>query len=228
MDASGNLVQGFGTGGRKVTTLFSSALEFASTLDAQGNLYFVTRGPIGGVMLTKADPNGDFIADFATIGFWFGPLDCDAFNGSAVAVLSTGEILASTTCGPDQNIRVFKLDSHGVPVDAFGSGGSIDPFGRIASVGAILPSADGSIYVAGTSLANACQQLAIAKLSANGALVPAFGNAGVVLTGIPAQQGRKLLALDGAGFLYAGTVSAPPVCLVDSKQDPYVISRFAR
>jgi len=78
----------------------------------------------------------------------------------------------------------------------------------------MLPSADGKI--------------AIAKLSANGALVPAFGNAGVVLTGIPAQQGTKLLALDGAGFLYAGTVSAPPVCLVDSKQDPYVISRFAR
>jgi hypothetical protein len=228
MDAGGNLVQGFGTGGRKVTTGFSSVRDFASTLDAQGNLYVVTRGPIGGVMLRKVDPNGDFIADFATIGFWFGPLDCDAFNGSAVAVLSTGEVLLSTTCAPDQNIRVLKLDSQGVPVGAFGSGGSVDPFGRIASIGAILPAADGSIYVAGTSLVNACQQLAIAKLSANGALVPSFGTAGVVLTGIPAQYGTKLLALDGTGSLYAGTVSAPPVCLVDSQQHPYVISRFAR
>jgi hypothetical protein len=204
VDASGRPVYSFGDNATKKTAVqldfFPAAL--ASTLDVQGNFVVAGRDPLDRLLVAKLDPQGEPVAAFGQAGTWIAPFCGATEDDVTVAIDSAGGIYAAVSC--EGAATIFKLDEQGRLVGTFGSAGRAAGFFPAGgTVGALLPSRDGGLYVGGVIPAGTGSQLAVAKLSPNGVSVTGFGTNGLALPGA-AGGPVNLLALDAAGMLYVG------------------------
>jgi len=229
VDPSGQIIEGFDpTGGQEGGAGFAySTAGIASALDAQGNLAIAGRTLNGGYAVMKFDSRGKPISAFAQSGVWVAP-SCGTSDSSdtAVAMTASGDVYLGVSC--EGAPTIFKVDAQGNLVGGFGSAGrAAGFFPNGGSIGALLSSADGSLYVAGAVPVPACKQLGVAKLSTNGAPEAGFGTNGVTVLNVAADDQAKRLALDSSGMLYVGAM-VPLECPVQDMPRSYVIFRLFR
>jgi hypothetical protein len=225
VDPSGRPVYAFGGDGTKTTALqldhFPTAL--ASTLDSQGNFVVAGRDPLDRLLVAKLDPQGELVAGFGQGGTWIAP-SCGATEDDVVITTDApGNIFAGVSC--EGAATVFKLDSQGALVGTFGSAGRASGFFMgTGTIGSLLPSREGGLYVGGVVPASPGWQLAVAKLSPAGVPVSSFGSNGLALPGAPGGQ-VNILALDATGMLYVGGPGLAPDAMPTAPV-PYVIYRL--
>jgi len=228
VDPSGSLVADFGVGGRKYTSigLHLSMPGLASALDSQGNLLVAGRDPDGRYVVHRFDPNGGPPGVFPPAGAWFwaSPPCGVSDSGTAIAASTSGAIYLGASC--EGVPTVFKLTSQGSLDASFGNAGRATAFlPRAGSVGALLPVADGGLYVAGAVASETCVVLAVTKLDASGVPVTAFGENGTTILSASANAFRKLLKLDSSGLLYVGAGGWR--CPVPEAPNPYTLFRLS-
>jgi hypothetical protein len=225
VDAAGHLVYSFGSDAQKRTGVqldfFPTAL--ASTLDPQGNFVVAGRDPLDRLLVAKLDPHGELVATFGQAGIWIAPFCGATEDDVAVATDALGAIYAAVSC--EGAATIFKLDAQGALVGTFGSAGRAAGFYPAGgTIGTLLASRDGGLYVGGVIPSAFGWQLAVAKLSPNGVPVTAFGTNGLALPGSSGGQ-VNLLALDASGMLYLGG-SSPLENAPSLSPVPYVIFRL--
>ena len=205
-NTNGSLDQRFGTRGEVVTNVPAPSSDVAAgeAIQKDGKIVVVGTASVFA-------PNGAFDTDFAltrfnadgTIDTHFGnngSVLTDFGTGSnqavAVAIQPDGKIVVAGTINgtifdPFEDMGVARYNSDGTLDRSFGNGGEVlidlgsDTDGMAAGL-AIQP--NGKIVVAGTASGfdeddNFFEEIALARLNANGRLDATFGTGGEVLTG---------------------------------------------
>lgn len=191
---------------------------YAMAIDAAGHTFLAGRAyPTTGATsfdfaVAKFDVNGIPDAGFGSNGrvvMDLGMMSAD--TAYSITIDSVGAIYvggSGKTPSNGQDMVVVKLTGNGQLANGFGSGGIV----RIPIVGGggtatgFAFDASGNTYVGGGVYFDATStwQCAIAKLDSQGALVSAFGNAGIRLVDIGGSTICRALAIDAAGNLYLG------------------------
>jgi uncharacterized delta-60 repeat protein len=221
VDAHGNPVATFGTGGKAVIDTTDVLHGTAAALDASGNVLVIGGSRSGtalGMSVTKVDSNGHKVTDFGTGGSAFIDLHSSYYNGTvAIAVDPGGPIYAAgnTDSAGTRDMVVVKLDASGQPVASFGNAGKVlvDFAGRADSVSAIVLDGNGHLALAGETDdgATGAADMAMAKLDTDGNLVSSFGTEGRAQIHIVGyDSGFSAIARDVGGNLYgAGYAQLP-------------------
>jgi uncharacterized delta-60 repeat protein len=212
LDANGNLVPGFGVGGKAIVDIGTNSVDIPRpiVMDGTGNLYIAGltgTGVINDFALIKLDSSGALVPGFGVGGKVVVDLGSDD-RGTALARDATGNLFVAGFTGPPglQDIAVVKLDATGTLVPGFGVGGkSIIDLGGAEIVEGIALNADGSMYI-GTSTNTGASQpdFAAVKLDGAGNRVPAFGTGGAKIVDLNGGSVDILnaLALDPSGRIY--------------------------
>lgn len=160
LDANGNAVAGFGSGG-KVTIDFAMTDDgLALARDGDGNLYLAgsTSIPVGHMIMAvaKLDASGALVSDFATGGkATIDPAGTSGAAARAVAVDRDGSIYVvgsgSRPAPAFVDFAVAELDRHGNPVTAFGTNGfqTVDFAGNNDTGTSVLLDSSGHLYLGG-------------------------------------------------------------------------------
>ncbi|HUQ27980.1 MAG TPA: hypothetical protein VM051_05275 [Usitatibacter sp.] len=213
LDANGQRVMGYGNGGVAQLPGIYRVPEPAVTVDAGGNAYFAAVGDGAGTVLKKLDAQGRLIPDFGLAGDAVVPC---LRPEPLVASDTSGNVFVAGPCFDpalaNSPSAVWKFDARGNPVMSFGIGGRAAGFFSPRSESgtelpgaafALLPNADGSVYVAASSLRDGtcAGGFAIVKLGADGRADNSFGVNGVAA--VPLRAGRwAALGTDRSGRVY--------------------------
>jgi uncharacterized delta-60 repeat protein len=224
LDANGDLVDGFGDGGKRLYTFGgTSSAVFAATIDAAGKVLLAGTSNVLGTYdfaVARIDPdNSDVDAMFhddglALIGIGDGT---DDVNG--IAIDAHGDIVVAGTMLTDGfrgDIAAIKLDANGHLVTGFGNGGKVTHGIADYDFGfALALDADGSIVVAGQSGAQVFRgNVSIVKWTSDGTSDETFGDGGALVVDVDPLADGNIdaaydLAFDEAGYLYvAGSSDA--------------------
>ena len=192
-DPDGTLDPSFGTDGRVVTDLGAVEVARSVAITRQGRIIVAgaTSRSAGAtdVLLLGYDASGHldqgFGEDGVVVADLFGPdegaLDMAAMADGHIVVAGTVDFSA---VGPTADFGIARFDPDGSLDTSFGVGGTarVD-FGGSDFVAALAAHPSGAIVVAGTTLsATGDYDLALARLTRDGRLDPAFGSAGLVTT----------------------------------------------
>ena len=222
----GKLDTAFGTGGFTLTDVAGGTGFGATGLARQstGKLVQVGTGDVGAIhtKVLRYGADGTPDAGFGTGGVLTLPdtPDGDELDGYAVAVdgqdriVITGQLIDAGT--GDLDLGVVRLTPDGAVDTTFGTGGWVHLLvGTSGNVSphAVQVAADGTIYVAGTTMITGEPAVALAALDGAGAPIAGFGTNGVV---VDRPDGRKFgaesLAVTAAGLVVAGgSVDGPVV-----------------
>ncbi|MBM7787578.1 delta-60 repeat domain-containing protein [Tenggerimyces flavus] len=233
--ANGTLDSTFGTGGKVLTNLYSSAIGGARAVALQSNGRIVVAGgaystAVGWQFATvRYLANGTLDSAFGTGGIALTSVSVPDVSSRpfdlayAVAIQSNGRIVVAGNAGRDYGrggigweFGLVRLTAAGALDTSFGSGGKTVTnvsTGR-SRVHDLAVRSDGRIVVAGeagASLTGGNNDLTLARYKANGTLDTAFGTGGVVQTdvnGAGSHDSASDLALrSDNGVLVAGSTS---------------------
>jgi uncharacterized delta-60 repeat protein len=187
---SGTLDQSFGSGG-------------IATGDVVGTIRSLAMMPDGSILAAGDDGSNFVVARYGPTGI----LD-PTFGTAGAANVDLGrqETIGGVVLNPDGSVvlggstgddaAAVRLTAAGQRDLTFGlAGATMTDLGSIESIHAIGLESDGSIVVAGDKSGTAM----IIRYTANGALDPGFGNAGVILGGYTKLTSVKALASVGGG-----------------------------
>ena len=200
--APGELDQGFGVQGRKVTQFppvpnaWIWAVNRAMTLQPDGKVvlagsYDVERVGNGAFALVRYNADGTADTSFGNNGVVLSDFSSGDDEAYDVAVQPDGKIVAAGQAYIANGNNAFALARYnpdGSPDASFGNAGRVitDFFASLDEVNAVLIQPDGKIIAAGfvTNGANngATYEFAVARYNPNGSLDSSFGNNGTVLT----------------------------------------------
>lgn len=230
LDLNGQLVTGFGNGGKK-TVDYSGNNDHgnAVAIATSGNIYlagdsYPTALADSDFTVVKLDHNGNIITGFGNSGV--ARVDFGGQGDVVYAMLldaNENVYLGGTARfngGTTRDMGLAKLDANGSAVAGFGSDGKVTiDFGMIHDGLALARDDDGNLYLAGsTSIPVGHMIMAVAKLDASGALVSDFATGGKV-TLDPAgtsDSSARAVAVDRDGSVYvAGSGSRPAPAFVD-------------
>lgn len=218
LDQGGQLVSGFGTGGKLLINV-STYTDIATSLVIAGSFGYIggstTMGSSRVFVVSKFDLNGHLVTSFGTGGTRivdFGP--DTAGYAEAMTVDASGNLfLAGGVLIPpsvDYALAVTQLDPSGTPVPGFGSGGTsiIPTSGFSSSYTALVPDGAGGVVLAATRYATSATSIALYRLGADGQPVTAFGTGGRVIVSFTGNHDEvQALARASNGDLYlAGTM----------------------
>ncbi|WP_157546253.1 hypothetical protein [Hamadaea tsunoensis] len=220
----GALDTGFGRGGVKVLPVGPAGDAGAAAVVVQPDGGIVVAGGAndirGDVDFAAVRLRGDGTLDpaFGNGGIVLVPLPGGDAAASAVALQPDGKILlAGTSVDPaaGQEFAVVRLTAGGVPDGGFGRGGIVrvqnSPGQSKGGASAVAVDPVGRVVVAGVGQTVAGQAgFALVRLRPDGALDPAFGTGGKVLTTFTGDSGASSLLLrrDG-GMVAAGSAGYP-------------------
>lgn len=223
LDANGQLVPAFGSGGKALIDFGAGSSDAAQSiaLDTAGNIYVagstaITPAP-GDIAVAKLDTFGNPAAGFGVGGKMHIDINGRSDNGSALVIdpqgnLYVGGYTYSSTAG-DSDAVVAKVGSNGQLVANFGTNGISQIHLAYPSNGiALARDAGGMLYVAGAGVPTGNpQSFVVTKLNASGQPVSGFGNAGTQVIGFGSSSGARGLALDSMGnlFVVGSTGSSP-------------------
>jgi uncharacterized delta-60 repeat protein len=219
LDASGNLVANYGSGG--IATAPSRA-DFSGpgAIDAAGRIIatgFSSFGPTGGgsLVVTRIEANGQPSTAFgdngvADIYIPFGSANTETDPGGIV-IDANGSIFiaAYTDANEDRayDLAAIKLDGDGHLVSGFGEGGIavVAQPGSYDLATGIALDASGHVYIAGASSNDDGTRFLVAALDASGALLGSFAG-GVVPIAFDETAYANAIAITGGRVYVAGMV----------------------
>jgi hypothetical protein len=224
LDANGQRVMSYGSGGVAVLPGVYRDPQPAVAVDREGNVYFAA-GADGTINpgLRKLDRDGQVVTDFGIAGVAVAPCE-GATLKPLVATDAGGNVYLSGACYATMlrsgtalfRAAVWKFDARGNPVSSFGeSGGRVvgffAPMSRDGNeldgaVYGLLPNADGSVYVGASSLERAINSpcaggFAVVRLGVDGKPAGTFGTNGIALVELRAAR-PVALGSDRAGRVY--------------------------
>ena len=187
----GSLDATFGSAGKVTQGLPGGAAAMA--LQDDGKIVL-----LGGLKLVRYSPDGTIDASFGTAGtatvLFNGGL-LDAADDIAIQPDSRIVVVGITRVGTQDDFAVARFNPDGTPDVSFGINGTVstDFAGSTDRAWAVVIEADGRIIVAGHAASPAAgdNDFAVARYLSTGALDPAFGAGGKVMTDI---AGRTDLA----------------------------------
>jgi uncharacterized delta-60 repeat protein len=175
LNANGLLDKTFGTGGKAPVDFGGDDFGMAMARQANGRILVAGRSTAGGAVVARLRATGALDPDFGGDGRVTLP---GGGSASAVLVQPDGKIVVAGNASGSSMMTVTRLTPNGSPDTTFAGGGtaSID-FGSLSDLanGAALQ-ADGKIVVAGYTQAS--EDVAVARLNANGSPDTTFGAAG--------------------------------------------------
>jgi hypothetical protein len=238
LDPDGQRVMSYGSGGvAQLPAIYRDPLP-AIAVDGEGNVFYAAIETPGRSVVRKLDRNGQPAQDFGDGGM--AAVLCATMSQPLVAADSGGNVYVSGTCfdatASQYRAAVWKFDAHGGSVASFGSAGRAMGFFEPKSeagaelagaIYALLPNADGSVYVAvsAASYLSCSGGLTVVDLAADGTPAASFGTNGTVAL---ALRGARPVALgaDSVGRVYV-LGETPPVSGCPLPRDlPYSISIF--
>jgi hypothetical protein len=231
-DPTGQPPVDFGQQGGKATAVRTDPLlrtPVAVARDTRGN--FLIAGAIRPPLsftpaVTKLDTKGDVVNEFGGGGTWVPPA-C-VTNLRAVATDASDNVYVGGTCSG--RAVVFKLDSRGTPVTAFGDGGmATSLYGDVGSaVYSILVASNGSVYTVGVVQAeSACGVIAVGKIGMTGVVDASFGSGGSERIGVLGDDGvGAAIGSDAVGRIYVGTNSVKACPITNSSERQFVVARL--
>jgi uncharacterized delta-60 repeat protein len=173
--ASGKLDATFGTGGIAVIDFGGDDFGMALARQADGRILVAGRSSAAGAVVARLRANGALDPDFGTGGRVTLP---GGGSANAVLVQPDRKIVVAGNAAGNATMTVTRLLPSGAPDPTFdGDGTATIDFGSLADLaaGAALQ-ADGRIVVAGYT--QAAEDVAVARLNANGSPDATFGAAG--------------------------------------------------
>jgi uncharacterized delta-60 repeat protein len=175
LNANGLLDKTFGVGGRSAIDFGGDDFGLAMARQANGRILVAGRSTVAGAVVARLRANGVLDPDFDGDGRVALPGSASA---SAVLVQPDRNIVVAGNTAGDDMMTVTRLTPNGSLDPTFGTGGTatID-FGSLADItGGAALQPDGKIVVAGYS--QDTEDVALARLNANGSPDPTFGTAG--------------------------------------------------
>ena len=175
LNANGLLDKTFGVGGRSAIDFGGDDFGLAMARQANGRILVAGRSTVAGAVVARLRANGVLDPDFDGDGRVALPGSASA---SAVLVQPDRNIVVAGNTAGDDMMTVTRLTPNGSLDPTFGTGGTatID-FGPLADItGGAALQPDGKIVVAGYS--QDTEDVALARLNANGSPDPTFGTAG--------------------------------------------------
>jgi uncharacterized delta-60 repeat protein len=175
LTANGKLDTTFGTGGIAGIDFGGDDFGKALARQADGRILVAGRSTAAGAVVARLRANGALDPDFGTGGRVTLP---GGGSASAVLVQPDRKIVVAGNAAGNATMTVTRLLPGGAPDPSFdGDGTATIDFGSLADLaaGAALQP-DGKIVVAGYT--QAAEDVAIARLNANGSPDATFGNAG--------------------------------------------------
>ena len=176
LNANGALDTTFGTGGKAAVDFGGDDFGLAMARQANGRILVAGRSSVAGAVVARLRANGTLDPDFGGDGRVTLP-----GGGSANAVLvqpQGGKIIVAGNAAGSQMMTVTRLQPNGAPDTTFDGDGTVTiDFGSVADLAAdAVLQPDGKIVVAGYTQAD--EDVAVARVNANGSLDSAFGTAG--------------------------------------------------
>lgn len=229
----------FGAKGRVLTAVWPETgagpadVARAVAIDADGRI--VVAGETGGlfhdIAVVRYQPDGTLDRSFGRKGIVTLDLGGDD-RANALALTPDGGVLlagSGWTEGPDEDMVVVRLAEDGSLDPAFGEGGiaQVDLRGGADRAFGIALAEDGTIVLGGTGqlsggCANPCERYgpAFARLTADGALDPTFGEDGAIFPDLlTSSGGYALAALPSGGYALAGHIGNEDIGLLQLRPD---------
>lgn len=215
LDANGQLVTGFGSGGKALIDFGAGSSDVAQAvvLDMAGNIYVAGSTAIapipGDIAVAKLNAFGNPAAGFGVGGKMHIDINGRSDNGSALVIdpqgnLYVGGYSVNASTSSDSDAVVAKVGSNGQLVAGFGTGGVAQIHLAYPSNGlAITRDSAGILYIAGSAAPPANPlSFVVTKLSANGQRVPEFGSSGTQIIGFSSSSVARGVSLDSMGNIY--------------------------
>jgi uncharacterized delta-60 repeat protein len=175
LNPNGLLDKTFAVGGRAAIDFGGDDFGLAMVRQANGRILVAGRSSVAGAVVARLRANGVLDPDFDGDGRVALP---GVASASAVLVQPDRNIVVAGNTAGDDKMTVTRLKPNGALDPTFGTGGTamID-FGSLADVtGGAALQPDGKIVVAGYTQDS--EDVAVARLNANGSPDPTFGTAG--------------------------------------------------
>jgi uncharacterized delta-60 repeat protein len=190
----------------------------AIALDSSGNILVAGRSYNGSnydMVIWKYGSNGGLDTSFGTGGI----VVCDNTAGGSgdeigydIALDSSGNVLVAgaSSNGSDNDMVVWKFNSSGATVSAFGTGGAVICHGSAGGAGldiaySITLDSSDNVLVTGRSSNGSDDDMVVWKFTSGGATVSAFGRGGVAVAGGSSHDRGNAIILDSSGnILVAG------------------------
>ena len=175
LTASGRLDATFGSGGKAAVDFGGDDFGLAVARAADGRIVVAGRSTTAGAVVARLRATGALDPDFDGDGRVTLP---GGGRASAVLVQQDGRIVVAGNAGGSARMTVTRLQANGSPDPTFdGDGTATIDFGSLADLGNdALLQPDGKIVVAGYTQAD--EDVAVARLNADGSADPTFGVAG--------------------------------------------------
>jgi uncharacterized delta-60 repeat protein len=202
LKANGALDATFGTGGKATVDFGGDDFGLAMARQANARILVAGRSSAGGAVVARLRTNGTLDPDFDGDGRLTLP---GGGSASAVLVQPDRKIVVAGNATGSETMTVTRLKPDGAPDPTFdGDGTTIIDFGPMEDLasGAVLQP-DGKIVVAGYTQAD--EDVAIARINANGSPDTTFGAAGKVTVDFGVATFGNAVALQPNGrILVAG------------------------
>jgi uncharacterized delta-60 repeat protein len=208
LNPDGSLDPGFEVDG--LSGIDAGGVEVAEALALQPDGKVVVAGSktaVGGtseVLVARLNADGLADAGFGGVGLGRRTIGSGGLDyAEAVALQPDGKILIAGTAGPEARLLVARLNPDGSNDAGFGQGGAVGlDFGGNDVASAVSVQRDGKIVVAGTTSAG--QDVAVARLAADGSLDAGFGTGGRRVIDYGGIDGGRALALQPDGKILIG------------------------
>lgn len=218
----------FGTGGlaRLASLQGGDDVAHAVVLQPDGRIVVAGSSARAGddrFVVARLNPDGRLDASFGTAGVVIRSVGDGGDGDSAaygVALQPDGRIVAAGR-SYNHNMGLLRLNSDGTADTTFSGDGELDvAFSQSSVARAVAIQPDGRIVPAGCVCDTAGADMAVARVSATGALDPTFGTAGRVTTAFGGRDsandvlvqpdGRIVAVGSTGGFSLAGDLALPP------------------
>ncbi len=198
-NADGTLDPSFDGDGLVRTSLGGYAMIADMALQNDGRIVVAGNVMIGSTpsrfLLARYNTDGSLDAGFAQGGILVIAVGPDAGAARSVAIDQQGRIVAAGWCYQPggqpmhEEMAIVRVNNDGA-LDASFDGDGIRTLaaGPNCEASSVVVTDDDRILVGGTSISNNDHDPALACLLDNGTLDPAFGNAGIVVSGLPSVQ----------------------------------------
>ncbi len=229
LDAAGQLVSGFGIGGKALIDFGTGSSDVAQAMvvDASGNIYIAGSATVNPVppdiAVAKLDALGNPASGFGVGGKTHIDISGRSDYATALVIDAQGNLYVGgysfiSGTSSDSDALVAKLGGNGQLVSGFGSGGVAQihlafPCNALA----LTRDSTGMLYIAGAGAPPANPQgFVVTKLSSSGQPLSGFGSAGSQVIGFGSSSVPRGIALDSKGNLYiAGSTGSSPTRIHD-------------